>query len=74
LKSHLSPDGVGIFGAMFDIYRSLLEQIRRRDGDVFSSRVTLGACRKTFLAARRLAPRLLRVGDGDSSVDPRAGS
>lgn len=74
LKPHLSPDGVGIFGAMFDIYRSLLEKIRRRDGDVFSSRVRLGACHKSLLAARRLAPRLLGLGGGDASLDRRPSS
>jgi len=71
LKQYLSSDGVAIFATMFDIYRSLLEKIRRRDGDVFSSRVRLGACHKASLAMRRLAPRLFGLGGGDRRLNGR---
>jgi phytoene synthase len=72
LRAHLSPDGAAVFGAMFDIYRSLLDKIRRRNGDVFSSRVRLGACHKTAIAVRRLAPRLLGIGGGVTLPDERS--
>ena len=43
---------------MIDIYHALLEKMHRRDGDVFTRRVSLHPLHKTALAARRLLPRL----------------
>lgn len=62
LTPYLSDDGAGIYATMMDIYRALFEKIRRRDGDVFRERVRLSGWHKTALAARHLAPRLLRLG------------
>jgi 15-cis-phytoene synthase len=69
LKPYLSSDGLGIYATMFDIYRALLEKIRRRDGDVFSRRVRLSPWHKTALAARRLAPRLIGIGGRERATD-----
>jgi len=46
----LEPDGKPIFGAMFSTYRGLLEEIKRRDGDVFRGRASIGAFRKLRIA------------------------
>jgi phytoene synthase len=69
LTPYLSSDGVGIYTTMFDIYRALLEKVRRRDGDVFSQRVRLSSWHKTALAARRLAPRLIGIGGRRRALD-----
>lgn len=72
LTQYLEPDGVGIYGAMVDIYHALLEKMQRRDGDVFTRRVSLHPLYKATLAARRLLPRLPRVmGFGTSRPAPR---
>ncbi len=57
LHAYLEPDGQAIYGAMTAIYHALLVEIKRRDGDVFSSRVSLSAWRKLGIAARWLLPR-----------------
>jgi phytoene synthase len=54
LEPWLEPDGRGIFGAMTAMYRGLLDQIRRRDGDVFTSRVRLSSWQRLRIAARWL--------------------
>jgi phytoene synthase len=54
LEPWLEPDGRGIFGAMTAMYRGLLDQIRRRDGDVFTSRVRLSGWQRLRIAARWL--------------------
>lgn len=49
----LAPEGRAIFGVMCRTYRGLLDEIERRDFDVFSRRVRLPAWRKgwVFLSA-----------------------
>jgi phytoene synthase len=42
LVPFLSPDGRRVFRPMLTTYRSLLEEIKRRDGDVFTRPVRLG--------------------------------
>ncbi|HQU42367.1 MAG TPA: phytoene/squalene synthase family protein [Pirellulales bacterium] len=54
LHRWLSPDGRSVFGAMTSIYRGLLDEIKRRDGDVFGHRVQLTAWRKLSIAGRWL--------------------
>ena len=54
LERWLEPDGKTAFGAMTGIYRSLLEEIKRLDGDVFRRRVRLSAWRKLRIASRWL--------------------
>lgn len=56
LEEHLSADGRAVFGAMMSIYRGLLDEIKRLDGDVFSRRVRLSPWRKLGIAARWLLP------------------
>ncbi len=55
LERWLHPDGVGVFRAMSGIYHALLQEIRRREGDVFSRRVRLSSYRKLWIAARFMA-------------------
>ena len=54
LPQWLAPAGRAVYGAMWETYRSLLAEIKRRDGDVFTSRVRLSAWRKLRIAARSL--------------------
>jgi phytoene synthase len=54
LSQWLEPDGQKVFAAMLDTYRSLLGEIKRRDGDVFTHRVRLSRWRKIGIAARTL--------------------
>ena len=70
LLPYLDRDGVGIYGAMIDIYHGLLAKIRRRRGDVFSSRVRLSRWFKGAVALRHLTPRLGSVGARRSSAAP----
>ncbi|MBS0203189.1 MAG: phytoene/squalene synthase family protein [Planctomycetes bacterium] len=51
---YLEPCGRPILRAMLDIYGGLLKEIRRRDFDVFSRRVSLGKWKKLWFAARAL--------------------
>jgi phytoene synthase len=64
LSERLSADGRPVFGAMFSTYRSLLREIRRRDGQVFGPRIRLAAWRKWAIGARWIWPRA-RVALGD---------
>lgn len=54
LGQWLAPDGRLVFGAMTSIYRGLLDEIKRVDGDVFRRRIRLTAWRKLRLAGRWL--------------------
>jgi len=54
LAHWLEPDGRKVFAAMLNTYRSLLAEIKRRDGDVFTRRVRLSPWRKMSIAARTL--------------------
>ena len=53
----LKPAGRAVFLVMARTYRGLLEQIERRDYDVFSSRVRMSSWRKLLLALRSLPVR-----------------
>jgi phytoene synthase len=54
LAALLRPPGRAVFLTMLRTYRGLLEEIVRRDYDVFSSRVRLSRAHKLWLAARAL--------------------
>ena len=54
LERWLEPDGRRVFGSMTAVYRALLDEIKRRDGDVLSSRVRLSSWRKMRIATRFL--------------------
>jgi len=63
----LSPDGQRIFGSMMSVYRALLAEIKRLDGDVFTTRVQLSSWRKMRIATRwflRRRPSEQTVGAG----------
>ena len=52
LNRHLTPAGRAIFSVMTRTYRGLLDEIERRNFDVFSGRVRLTKWRKLrFLAS-----------------------
>ena len=53
----LPPPGRAVFLVMLRTYRGLLDEIVRRDYDVFSTRVRLSRLRKLWLAARALPLR-----------------
>ncbi|MES1213829.1 MAG: phytoene/squalene synthase family protein [Singulisphaera sp.] len=57
LEQYLSRDGRSALRAMTGIYRGLLKEIKRRDGDVFSSRVRLSPWRKSWIAVKALLVR-----------------
>lgn len=52
LARDLPPDAQGVFAAIMETYRTLLDEIRRRRGDVFSGRVRLGRARRLAIAGR----------------------
>ncbi|HWB10076.1 MAG TPA: presqualene diphosphate synthase HpnD [Pirellulales bacterium] len=54
LDGWLSPDGRTAFGTMTGIYRGLLDEIKRLDGDVFRRRVRLTTWHKLRIAGRWL--------------------
>jgi phytoene synthase len=54
LDHWLSADGRTVFGAMTGIYRGLLDEIKRLNGDVFSHRVQLTTWHKLRIAGRWL--------------------
>ena len=54
LDRWLSPDGRAVFGAMTSIYRGLLDEIKRVEGDVFHRRIQLTTWRKLRIAGRWL--------------------
>jgi len=51
LMDFLKRDGQRIFGLMMSTYRSLLEKIARRPGDVFSRQIGLGKFQRLLTAA-----------------------
>jgi phytoene synthase len=54
LEQWLEPRERGVFGSMTAVYRALLAEIKRRDGDVLSERVRLSSWRKMRIATRFL--------------------
>ncbi len=52
LHGHLHVQSRPVFVALTGMYRALLAEIRRRDGDVFSGRICLSPWRKIQIAAR----------------------
>jgi phytoene synthase len=54
LFSYLEPPGRPILRAMLDIYGGLLQEIERRDFDVFSRRVSIAKWRKLWFAGRAI--------------------
>ncbi|HEX3726526.1 MAG TPA: phytoene/squalene synthase family protein [Pirellulales bacterium] len=68
LEHWLDGDGRRVFGSMMAMYRALLAEIKRLDGDVLSMRVRLGGWRKMRIAARwfLLRPPLPRAAAGVS--------
>jgi phytoene synthase len=67
LTAYLEPDGVRIYGAMLDIYYGLFQEIRRRDGDVFSRRVRLSTWRKLTILLAHLRPGRAR-GEASTAI------
>ena len=57
LARWLPPPGRAVFQVMRRTYRALLDEIIRRDFDVFSSRVRLTRIHKLWLAAQALPVR-----------------
>jgi phytoene synthase len=55
LVAHLSADGRRVFGSMLAVYRTLLAEIKRRDGDVLSARVQLSRWQKMRIASQWIA-------------------
>lgn len=51
LEQYLSADGRRIFRVMLSTYSELLTEIKRREGDVFASRIRLGLWKKLRIAA-----------------------
>jgi phytoene synthase len=57
LERYLDRDSRPALRAMVGIYHGLLDEIKRRDGDVFTSRVRLSGWRKTRIALGSLWAR-----------------
>ena len=53
----LTPDGRAVFQLMAGTYRGLLDEIERRDYDVFTRRVALSRWTRLRLAAQALPGR-----------------
>ena len=54
LETYLSPDGRRAFRAMYATYRGLIDEIKHRNGDVFSRRVRLTNRKKFRIALSQL--------------------
>ena len=54
LETYLSPDGRRAFRAMYATYRGLIDEIKHRNGDVFSRRVRLTNRKKFQIALSQL--------------------
>lgn len=54
LEPWLEADGRRVFGSMTAVYRALLDEIKRLDGDVFSARVRISRWKKMSIASRFL--------------------
>jgi 15-cis-phytoene synthase len=52
LEHSLSADGRRVFGSMVAVYRALLDEIKRLDGDVLTTRVQLSSWQKMRIASR----------------------
>jgi phytoene synthase len=52
LEQWLEPDAQRVFGSMVAVYRALLDEIKRLDGDVLTARVRLSRWRKMRIATR----------------------
>lgn len=57
LAGLLAPPGRAVFSVMTNTYRGLLDEIERRDYDVFSERVRLPSWQKLWLTAQALPTR-----------------
>jgi len=57
LAGYLDAPGRAVFLTMLRTYRAILDEIERRDYDVFGHRVTLGRWHKLYLAAQALPVR-----------------
>jgi phytoene synthase len=66
LETYLSEDGRRVFGSMVAVYRALLDEIKRLDGDVLSRRVELTSWQKMRIASQWFLKR--------SSVEPPVGA
>ncbi len=60
VADYLARDSQAACRAMVGIYHGLLDEIRRRGGDVFTSRVRLSSWRKISIALRSLLTRSVR--------------
>lgn len=58
VSRYLSPVGRPVFDTMVKLYRGLLDEIERRDYDVFSHRVRLSTWKKVRLAVGGIVQRL----------------
>ena len=54
LVQYLHADGQRVFRAMVAIYRGLLDEIKRRKGEVLNNRIQLGRWKKMWIAGSRL--------------------
>ncbi len=52
IESWLEPDGLRVFGSMMTVYRALLDEMKRLDGDVLSTRVRIGSWRRMRIATQ----------------------
>ena len=52
LEPWLEPDGQRVFGSMMAVYRALLSEIKRLEGDVLTTRARLSPWRKARIATR----------------------
>jgi phytoene synthase len=60
LSPLVAPVGRPVLGTIVGIYRTLLDEIARRDYDVLAGRVALSPWRKSAITLRALSGRLLR--------------
>lgn len=70
LFAYLDPCGQPILRAMLDIYGGLLQEIRRRQFDVYSERVSLAKWKKLWFAGRAVLNQ--KLSRGLRRVAPRA--
>ena len=61
LRHRVDPVGRPVLLAMVGIYRALLDEIVRRDHDVFAGRVSIPAWRKVAITVRSLGGRFARA-------------
>lgn len=68
LEHWLAPDGRRVFGSMMAVYRALLAEIKRLDGDVLSTRIRLSRWRKMRIATRWLLFRSIAPQPAEASL------